>query len=184
MNPASLCIPTVCPPPTLAALLSLTDGLLIGGLLLIVASLLFSIRGRRRKTESHPTVDEEIERRRQARGLRGDLEQIMVEIEQLAKRMSAQLDAKAMHVEMLLRETDQKIEQLKRLQSDRGHSDTPADTAAVGSATGDEPASDEQDGIARSVYALADTGLDASQIARKLEEHVGKVELILALRDG
>lgn len=38
------------------------------------------------------------------------------------------------------------------------------------------------DPLADSVYQLADDGLGPEQIARQLDEHVGKVELILALR--
>ena len=168
----------------------MTDALLIGGLLLIVASLMFGIRKRKKNTDARPTPDEEIEHRRQVRGLRGDLEQIMVEIEQLAKRMGTQLDAKAMHLEMLMREADQKIETLKRLKEDREPVQTttpPADPWGTNPMdetqdTASEP-NDANEPMARSVYALADTGMDATQIAQKLAEHVGKIELILALRE-
>lgn len=40
------------------------------------------------------------------------------------------------------------------------------------------------DALARSVYALADDGHDSLEIAHRLREHVGKVELILALRSA
>lgn len=39
-----------------------------------------------------------------------------------------------------------------------------------------------EDPVARSIYRLADQGASAMDIARKLNEHLGKVELILALR--
>ena len=42
----------------------------------------------------------------------------------------------------------------------------------------DEPV----DPLAKSVYSFADQGLDPAAIAAKLNEHVGKIELILALR--
>jgi len=35
-----------------------------------------------------------------------------------------------------------------------------------------------------SVYALADAGSSSDEIARQLDEHIGKVELILALREA
>ncbi len=38
------------------------------------------------------------------------------------------------------------------------------------------------DPVARSIYRLADQGASAMDISRKLNEHLGKVELILALR--
>ena len=43
-------------------------------------------------------------------------------------------------------------------------------------------AATSNDPLAASVYELADAGVDPIAIARQLNEHVGKVELILALR--
>lgn len=43
---------------------------------------------------------------------------------------------------------------------------------------------DQQDTLTRSIYALADAGSDPLEIAKQLDEHVGKVELILALRSA
>jgi hypothetical protein len=45
-------------------------------------------------------------------------------------------------------------------------------------------AAGSDDPLARRVYELADGGMDAVAIARQLNEHVGKVELMLALREG
>ena len=39
------------------------------------------------------------------------------------------------------------------------------------------------DPLTQSVYELADTGYQPIQIAQELQEQVGKVELILSLRD-
>lgn len=44
------------------------------------------------------------------------------------------------------------------------------------------PASAANDPLSRRVYGLADEGLAPTEIARKLDEQIGKVELILALR--
>jgi hypothetical protein len=41
---------------------------------------------------------------------------------------------------------------------------------------------DDVDPVTRRVYGLADQGLTPVEIAGRLEEQVGKVELILALR--
>jgi hypothetical protein len=40
------------------------------------------------------------------------------------------------------------------------------------------------DPLCASVYSLADSGSDAVAIAKQLDEHIGKVQLILALRGG
>jgi hypothetical protein len=45
------------------------------------------------------------------------------------------------------------------------------------------PAAPLLDPLTRSVYEHADTGLSALEIAQQLDEQVGKVELILALRE-
>ena len=52
---------------------------------------------------------------------------------------------------------------------------TPAPTSAA------EPPDDE---LTASIYRLADQGTDSQEIARITGEHVGKVELILALRQA
>ena len=40
------------------------------------------------------------------------------------------------------------------------------------------------DPLVRRVYELSDEGRESTEIAQQLDEHVGKIELILALRDG
>ncbi|MCH7547212.1 MAG: hypothetical protein IID30_12500 [Planctomycetes bacterium] len=46
------------------------------------------------------------------------------------------------------------------------------------------PLPNEPDPLTRSVYELSDSGQDTVSIARELDEQIGKVELILALRAG
>jgi hypothetical protein len=125
------------------------------------------------------SAEEQIERLRQSRGMHGDLEKLMAEIEDLTKRLGQRLDAKADNLERLLKQADSRIAELKRLQGE-----TP-DFSAQDTfepprlkLTGDAP----DDPLSRSVYELADAGQTPIEIARKLNEQVGKVELILALR--
>ena len=61
------------------------DMLLLLGAILITAALLLRYRNRYRQ---ELTAQERVERSRQLHGLRGDLEQLMVEVEQLAKRFA------------------------------------------------------------------------------------------------
>lgn len=187
--------------------------LLVGGLLLITMFFMSRmVKRRKRGPASIVGPHEQLERLKQARGMRGDLEQLMVEIEQMAKRMGAHLDAKSMRIERLLDEADERIAKLEALEQHRtgdgsasstASSSTPNNAAgqADASSTNDdssasqllvtattpsEPAVDSlpDDPLARSVYKLADEGVDPHQIARQLDEHVGKVELILALRSA
>ncbi len=173
---------------------TVTHALLVLGVALITTSLLMRYRKRRTKSRVADSVtpQEQIERVRQQRGMRGDLEDLMVEIEQLAKRFSAQLDAKSMELERLLEHADRSIARLERLRGDEagdsrmgggggqadGYGGVPQAGVGVGEAGGGN------DALARSVYTLADQGLGPGEIAEKLGELVGKIELILALRSA
>jgi len=171
-----------------------SDLLLVAGVALVTTSLLMIYRKRRRRAAQRPTPHEQIEQMRQRRGVRGDLEDLMVEIEQLAKRMGAQLDAKSIQLEQVLREADQRIEQLSGLCREKqahdafedSHRSGLAPAGGVGSdpptgavSTGGDPS---EKAMVKAVYALADQGLTPADIANRLGELVGKVELILALR--
>ncbi|MEX0652842.1 MAG: hypothetical protein WD534_12430 [Phycisphaeraceae bacterium] len=182
---------------TLAQPTWLVNLLLPAGLMMIVMSLLMWGRKKRaRMGQTRVTAREQFHQMREEKAVRGDLEQIMVEIEQLAKRMSAQLDAKSMRLERLLADADAKIAELERRQGQVGSGrETPAfppprepqaSEPAASVSSSPEPAADDAAGderaLAESVYKLADAGLKPLEIARELNEHQGKVELVLALR--
>lgn len=138
------------------------------------------------------TAGEQVERTRQYRGVHGDLEQLMVEVEQLAKRFAAQFDAKAVQIEDLVRAADMRIEALQKLVE---HKPTGDRDGATGPADGEipltpvttpptpstDPPTQE---LSRHVCSLSDAGMAPVDIARELTEHVGKIELILSLRNA
>ncbi|MCC6680589.1 MAG: hypothetical protein IT445_06760 [Phycisphaeraceae bacterium] len=173
------------------------------GIMMIVTALMMMLRNRRKRSAHRLTPMEQVERYQQERGMRQDLESLMVEIEQLARRFSSQLDAKSVQLEKLLREADEKIAQLQQTSAATQTPQTPQPRSSLpgaGETPGvlppgvkhashhkahaDAPARSGagEDELARQVYRLADEGLTSDQIARRLDEHVGKVELILALR--
>ena len=197
--------------------------LLILGLLLVTASLMMKLAKRRRggssaegSYRSDITASERLEKIRQEQGLRRDLDSLMVEIEEMAKRLSHQLDAKAQRLEQLIDDADHRLvrlkaiaERLERAEANEpdarvtepdasaaapasppasaGNGPTESDllAAAGGAATDRSDASESRDDpLTRSVYALADEGHDARAIAARLDEHTGKIELILALRSS
>lgn len=216
--------------PTLMDLgpLRLVDLMGIGGLLLLIMAMTVSRRKRlgRQHAEEQLTNEERVERNKQLRGMRGDLEDLMVEIEGLAKRFAAQLDARSLDLERRLRMADTKIAELERLLERAGSPGTPGTpgaprtndgrdgpTASVGAAPAPplgptppaqhggralkptaqapspsqppDPAADgPADRLSREVLRLAESGLAPPDIAARLQEHVGKIELILALRDA
>lgn len=182
---------------------------------LITVWLLSRLAKRRRQPLPDPKLmrDEQIERNRRLRGTQGQLEDVMVEIEQMAKRLSNHLDAKTIAIEKLITEADGKIHQLQDLvektaaasttpnhatpdhplahphQAPKTHTSPVAPVPSLVQNM-DEPLVPPEltspisttDAMAQSIYVLADQGMDPIAIARELDEHVGKVELILALR--
>lgn len=166
----------------------LTTLLPLLGILLILASMWMAMRKRRARQGTQVTAREQLERMKQEKAVRGDLEHLMVELEQLTKRFAAQLDAKSAQLEKLLDEADQRIEELRR--AEERAANRPAEAYAQqdpwqnASSRVEPPAAPptEEDNLARQVYQLSDQGLAPFDIARRLDEHVGKVELMLALR--
>lgn len=152
------------------------------GVGLIVMSLMMMLRKRKREIRSgqRPTARGELERLQQHKAAAGDLGQLMADIEQLARRFGAQLDAKSIQLEQLLHEADQRIALLRQMEQLRESMPMPADADAA-PIRDDGPTSAEA-ALQRQVYDLADEGLSASDIAERLDEHHGKVELMLALR--
>ncbi|MEM9916294.1 MAG: hypothetical protein AAF911_15170 [Planctomycetota bacterium] len=190
---------------TLAALdenQAVSVGLLIVGIVFISAWLLMRIRKRSVHGPDHPTAREHLERYKQQDGVRNDLEGLMVEIEQLAKRLGNQLDVKAMRIEKLIDEADLRIAQLQQTMRDE-HAAPPTASPAGSHPASDSPKPASPEAIAKQLSAvvespltseaqteqltaevgrLADEGKSAEDIAKQLDEHVGKIELILALR--
>lgn len=173
------------------------------GVLLITIGMMMGIRGKRRRASARGSARDRVDELRQKQAVRGDLEQLMAEVEQLAKRFGTQLDAKTMHMERLLDEADRKIAELKQLEQTRQHAmmlqaSAPAHYTPPPSPSPEPPAlapaehnpppvahppaPSPDEALKRSVCALADRGVDTVEIAKQLNEHVGKVELILALR--
>lgn len=113
----------------------------------------------------------------------------------LARDLTAELDARADRLERLIAEADVRLEQLAQASM---HASTRVNSAASGGAAAKHAtpttparpsfaasthASEERlEDTTRAILSLADEGLTPVQIAQRLGQHVGKVELILALR--
>lgn len=97
----------------------------------------------------------------------------MSEMEDAARRLAAILDNKAERLDILIEQADQRIHQLQAIQAAvRSDSDSVSDA----------PKHEPPDPRAARIHALADQGLPIVDIARKLDEQIGTVELVLALR--
>jgi type II secretory pathway component PulM len=111
------------------------------------------------------------------RDVERQMETLLVELSEMARQISAQLDTRAAKLEVLIKEADEKIAALRR---------EPPTPTAVGRdlrpMVGDPGASHVEDARHVAVYQLADSGLNPGQIAQRLGRPSGEIELILALR--
>lgn len=174
--------------PSHAFLILLLDELTIKNPIILVigigliGSVIVAKSMRKPRGETTLLPEEQIERLRQSRGMRGDLERTMEEIEDLTKRVGDRLDQKSRSLERLLAEADEKIAELRRLKGEPAAPAAPPPPAPLkfSEHANVTPVSDNP--LARSVYDLFDAGHAPIEIAKRLNEQIGKVELILALR--
>ncbi len=160
------------------------DMLMVGGVLIITVCVFSMLRKKLKKHSRRPAIARaNSDRRREVvteeHAARQSIESVVVEAEALVRRLAAHLDAKSARLETLIRQAD---ERLARLES---HGAEPAPSPK--SQRHDSSPHFESkivDSISRDVYRLADEGLASIEIAQRLSEGVGKVELILALREN
>ena len=153
--------------------------LMVGGVLIMTVCV-FSMLRKRLRGRSHrpeirqrPTPREHIQERHDARR---SVESTVVEAEELVRRLAAHLDQKSARLEVLIQQADERIAQLA------GHADAAPSVYAPRPESHVEPKFVDQ--TSQDIYRLADDGLPPIEIAQRLSEGVGKVELILALREG
>ena len=118
----------------------------------------------------------------QQRTVERQMESLLVELTEMTRQMSAQLDTRSAKLELLLKEADQKIAQMRQLQ--QGLPSVTSATTPAFEATPEPIASpmSEPDPAHAQVYALADQGKNVKEIAAELSRPSGEIELILALR--
>lgn len=162
-------------------------GIVAVGILFIIMAMFSLGRARKRTASSRDSARDHVDRARQKQGVRNELEALMVDINRMARDLGGQLDAKIIRIEKANQEADERIAQLQALRQEL--SQPLNDPSAMGSSPADQlvtPQADatQADPLTKQVYALADQGKGPQDIAQQLDEHVGKIELILALRTG
>lgn len=159
---------------------SMLPGLLMAAAVLV---LLFTLVGRlrrnaRKRGGEMPTAKEQIAAIRARASDRSQIEAYKVDAHDFTRQMAALLDSKAERLEQLIADAD---ERLARLESRGGGHDT----AERPHRHREHPASDDHpagDPAHERIYKLADSGMNAIEIARQTGQPTGQVELILALR--
>ncbi|MFK7789285.1 MAG: hypothetical protein AB8C95_07330 [Phycisphaeraceae bacterium] len=153
-------------------------GIAVVGILFIIMAMFSLGRARKGKATVRGSARDHVERARQKQVVRDDLEALMVDINRMARDLGGQLDAKIIRIEKANEEADQRIAQLQALRDELSN---PSAMQADQLVTPQANAADV-DPLTKQVYALADQGKGPADIAQALDEHVGKIELILALR--
>jgi hypothetical protein len=110
----------------------------------------------------------------QQRSVEREMSNLLVELSDMARQISGQLDSRAAKLEALMQEADKKIAELKRLESVHHEPEIkPLEP---------KPAPLPTDARYSAIYSLADAGHSVQEIAQQLDRPRGEVELILALR--
>jgi hypothetical protein len=153
--------------------------LLVAGVVILGVLLTFGIRAKiARRNRDRPSPRELIEQVKATHEQADDAHAVASHLADTARRLSAQLDNKARRLEVLIRQADERITALSG-----GVNGPPLARPDAARDDAAPPAPPALDPLTRSVYEHADTGLSALEIAQQLDEQVGKVELILALRE-
>lgn len=128
----------------------------------------------------------------QQKALERDMQNVVVELSEMTRQMSAQLETRSAKLDLLIQEADQKIARLDAAIA-AVESDTPkrstlidmpssAPTKTPMKSPGLRLVKDDTEDRWAEVYALADQGFSTSQIASKLNRPEGEVDLILHIR--
>ena len=108
--------------------------------------------------------------------LRQDLQELTAELQDLARKISADIDTRFAKLESAMRDADRRIATLHRLNR------KPLSKSAAPARPAGEQQGGSNDARHNIVYELADAGFTPMEIARDLGKTTGEIELILNLR--
>jgi len=111
-----------------------------------------------------------------------EVEDVLVELDQVARQVHGQLDTRFAKLEAVIRDADGRIAKLERLL--RAAEGTPTLDVTLDEIHPDEPDPEPvmSTGPHADVYRLADAGMSGIEIAQETKKTTGEIELILALR--
>lgn len=158
--------------------------LFVFGMLLLIAVLLRALRKNTKKARVQARA-EPSERIQQIRGdaaARAAIDGFSADAEELTRRLGAILDNKAARLELLIEEADQRLAALNKAGAASGVTTRAHEPAANGFQRREPDAREAPiDPLHRRVCDLADDGLGPVEIAKRLDQPIGQVELILNL---
>ena len=192
--------PFCCQVPVAPGHASLTAGQWMLVCVAVLVTVYFVMRSGRRKKADPLARPASAAGLAQQRAVERQMQNLLVELSEMARQITAQLDTRATKLALLIDDADEKAAMLQRLLDQYRAALTappppappppPAVPPAAAPPTPPEPAAfepslalvNEADARNDQIYALADQGLSAAAIAHQLDRHHGEVELIIALR--
>lgn len=198
MAPLFLFLPGALYPA--AMVLALSNDILIPGVMMLGLMLIaWGATQRRRKklagqTPPSPMVERTISSARSSefKAMADQISTLLVDLQDTARRIAAQIDNRYQQLDALLAEADEKIRKLEKLKAELGMNGSPVPAAPAAPAaraelsppTASSTAQIEINPQHQAVYELADRGKNSREIAQQVGKQPGEVELILALRRG
>lgn len=117
------------------------------------------------------------------RSVERDMNNLLVELSEMTRQVTAQLDTRTLKLELLLKEADQRIATLEQaLKQSPPEPASPAPHAPLSTPTEPPAPPPKVDPRHSEVYTLADQALSTQEISSRLSRPRGEIELILALR--
>ena len=131
------------------------------------------------------------------RAVEHDMTNLLVQLSEMARQVTAQLDTRTAKLELLIKDADERLAALKEATKHQPNSNGNGNGNSNGNGNG-HPRNDQAESSTSqppaalpeiiesphsNVYELADQKLTAQQIAQKLGRPQGEIELILALRE-
>lgn len=203
--------------PNAQAALAAIDATQIAMLALAVVMLtmvMLSTRRKIRRSMRGPEegVRERYDKLKAERRASRDLEEIMIDLDKLAREVNGKIDTRLAHLEALIRDADQRIETMRKMRDEAssqrretsktpeknpgsatersnksGTATEPKSAPAIDITLGDDDAAApaEPQMPAKSdadIYRLADAGMTPIEIAQELGRGTGEIELVLSLR--
>ena len=181
---------------------TLQNGMIV--LAAVLALTFFSLsltrRAQRRAAASRPDSRAQFDSLREQSQLRSSMDDLLLQLEDVSRRINAQIDTKFVKLEMVVRDADDRIARLEKLLSREAQTGSLPGAPAVSSApparpspnksADPSPTETQRDSAPRAtpnaptarIHELADDGMSPLQIAETLGLPVGEVELVLNLR--
>jgi len=156
--------------------------------MIAVTYLLFRGRGGAGARRKDPLEKHAFSSLSSQRAVERQMQNLLIELSEMARQISAQLDTRSAKLELLIKEADEKLAELKSTIST-----AKIEPSSIGSCLAPIPAShcgatansvpeEPPDPRHADVYTMADQGRSPSQIGSALGRPSGEIELILALR--